>query len=527
MDFAGKPQNRNGAVPMETELKFEVDDAAAGRLSQRLGFARKGKTVTLRSIYFDTPDARLNAEGLALRIREDAGRFIQTVKTSAPGLRLQRGEWEVEVAGPTLDLAAAAETPLLQALNGCGPETLRPAFETRIERATRRLRVDGGIVEAALDRGTVGDGETDAPILELELELKRGKPAALFEFARSLAAVAPMNLSFLSKAERGYALLDGGALAPVKAVDPKLSRDDTAETAFKAIAGSALAQMADNARVLRHLRRIEALHQLRVGARRLRSAISLFRPMLADDHLEAIKGDLRWLTRELDDARNLDVFITETFRPAAKRHARSMGLSNLGRALITAQTRAYDRAEAALGSERFRTLMLETAAWIETGPWTSGDDPALVALRARPIKAVAREILKDRRRKVIKAGKALARLAPQPRHKLRIDAKKLRYACGFFASLYAGKPARRMKRFIAAMEGLQDGLGALTDIVAADSLTAELATAAATDAPAKLGFAAGLIAGERQTDEAAATRAAEKAYARFAKAEPFWRPNHS
>jgi triphosphatase len=505
---------------METELKFEVDDAAAERLSQRLGFARKGRTVSLRSVYFDTPDGRLNAEGIAVRIREDAGHFIQTVKTSAPGL--VRGEWEMEVAGPTLDLAAAAETPLLHALNGYGPETLRPAFETRIERATRRLRVEGGMVEAALDRGTVGDGQTDAPILELELELKRGKPEALFRFARALAGVAPMNLSFASKAERGYALVDGEPLAPMKAADPKLSREDTAASAFKAIAGSALAQMANNARVLRRLRRIEALHQLRVGARRLRSAISLFGPMLADGHVDEIKGELRWLTGELDDARNLDVFITQTFRPAAKRHARSMGLSNLGRALITAQTRAYDRAEAALGSERFRTLMLETAAWIETGPWTSGDEPRLVALRQRPIKAVAREILKRGRRKVMKAGKALAGLAPQPRHKLRINAKKLRYACGFFTGLYSGKAASRLKRFVAAMEGLQDGLGALTDIVAADSLTAELATAAATDAPAKLGFAAGLIAGERQTDEAAATRAAEKAYARFAKAEPFW-----
>jgi triphosphatase len=507
---------------METELKFEVDDAAAERLSQRLGFARRGKTVTLRSIYYDTPDAHLNAEGIALRIREEAGRFIQTVKTSAPGLGLQRGEWEMEVAGPVIDLAAAGETPLLQALNGYGPETLKPAFETRIERATRRLRVDGGLVEAALDRGAVGDGRTSAPILELELELKRGKPAALFAFARSLAGVAPMNLSFVSKAERGYALLDGQALAPVKAVDPKVSREASAETAFKAIAGSALAQMADNARVLRHLRRIEALHQLRVGARRLRSAISLFRPMLADDRVEEIKAELRWLTRELDDARNLDVFITETFRPAAKRHARSMGLSNLGRALITAQTHAYDRAEAALGSERFRALMLETAAWIETGPWTSGEDPRLAAQCARPIKAVAREILRRRRRKVVKAGKALARLAPQRRHKLRINTKKLRYACGFFSGLYSGKAGKRLKRFVAAMEGLQDELGALTDIVAADSLTAELATAAASDAPAKLGFAAGLIAGERQTDEAAAVRAAERAYARFAEAAPFW-----
>jgi triphosphatase len=518
MDFAQQPSMRNGAVPMETELKFEVDVAAAERLSQRLDLARKGVTATLHSVYFDTADARLRAEGVALRVREEGGRFIQTIQTAAPGSGLSRGEWEAEVAGPALDLAAAAETPLLAALNGCAVETLHPAFETRIERAARRMRVDGGIVEAALDRGMVGDGEAEAPILELELELKRGKPEALFTLARTLAGVAPMNLSFLSKAQRGYALKGGEALAPAKAADPKLSHADTAESAFKAIAGACLAQMADNARVLRHIRRIEALHQLRVGARRLRSAISLFRPMLEDGHVETIKSELQWLTRELDDARNLDVFITETFRPAAKRHARSMGLSNLGRALITAQTRAYDRAEAALGSQRFRALMLETAAWIETGAWTHGD----AALRERGVKQIAREILKDRNRAVVRKGKKLAALAPAARHKLRINAKKLRYACGFFSGLYSGKGAKRLKRFVAAMEGLQDGLGALTDIVAADTLTTELAAAATSDAPARLAFAAGLIAGERQTDEAQAMRTAETAYARFAKARAFW-----
>jgi triphosphatase len=506
---------------METELKFEVDPAAAERLARRLALARRGKTVALRSIYFDTPDARLNAEGVALRIREEGGRYTQTVKTVGPGLGLERGEWDAQVKGHRLDLAAAANTPLAKALNG-GAALLRPAFETRVERRMRRLRYDGGLVEAALDRGVVDAGAHDEPILELELELKRGRVDALFGLARELAQVAPMNLSFASKAERGYALLDGEPLAPVRTSDPRLDRDDTAASAFKAIAGSALAQIAANARVLRHERRIEALHQLRVGARRLRSAISLFRPMLEDSQLAGIKGELKWLTRELDDARNLDVFIIESFRPAAKRHARSMGLSNLGRALITAQTRAYDRAEAALGSERCRVLMLETAAWIETGVWTASED---ATRRDRPIAVVARKILTRHHRKLRKAGKRLAELAPRPRHKLRIDAKKLRYACGFFSGLYSSKAeGKRLRRFVAVMEDLQDRLGALTDIEAADSLTAELATAAATrsDAAAKLAFAAGVIAGERQTGEAKAMRSAEKALARFAEAPRFW-----
>ena len=504
---------------MEIELKFEVDAGAAEQLRRALKLPARPKA--LRSVYFDTPDAQLRSAGVALRVRDDGRRFVQTVKAAGTGIA--RGEWERVLAGPEPDLAGAADTPLAGALNGCA-DALAPAFETRVDRVVRKLLVHGATVEAALDRGVIVAGADDAPILELELELKAGEPCALFALARELSAVAPMNLSFLSKAERGYALIGGEALAPVKARDVDLAADDNAAAAFKGIAVGALAQVAANARVLRHARRIEALHQLRVGARRLRSALSLFKPMLADGAVDRIKAELKWLTKELDDARNLDVFITETFRPAAKRHRDWAGLPALGRALITAQTKAYDRAEAALASERFRGLMLETAAWIETGPWTIDPDEFRTALRRRPARKAGRDILSTRTAKVLKKGRRLAKLAPAPRHKLRIAAKKLRYACGFFASLYAGEHAKRQRRFVDAMGELQDALGALTDIAAADGLTVRLAGVdeKKASAAARLAFAAGLVAGERQRDEAAALAAAEAAFKRFRGAKPFW-----
>ncbi len=506
---------------METELKFEVDAAAAARLAENLALDAHGSAHSLRSVYFDTPDRRLLAKRVALRVRDDGERYVQTVKCEAGG-GIHRGEWETEIAGPDPDLAAAAAGPLLSVLGKSKTATLAPAFETRVERTTRDIRRGGAVVEAALDRGVVNAGGVGQPILELELELKRGRTPALFAVARELAAVAPINLSFVSKAERGYALLAGEPLSPAKSRDPKIERDADAAAAFKSVANGALAQMAANARVLRHARRIEALHQLRVGARRLRSAISLFRPMLADDQLESIKGELKWLTHELDDARNLDVFITDSFRPAARRHADWEGMAVLGRALISAQTHAYDRAEAAVVGARFRALMIETAAWIEIGPWTLRRDPVVAALRRRPIADAAQQILERRYRKVAKRGRKLAKLEPHPRHELRIDAKKLRYACGFFGSLYSGK---RLAGLVEAMEGLQDTLGAVTDIAAAGGLTAKLAGAQADHVAgaAELAFAAGLVAGERQGGTGDAVAEAERAFRRFRRAKPFWR----
>ncbi|HEX4197027.1 MAG TPA: CHAD domain-containing protein [Caulobacteraceae bacterium] len=502
---------------METELKFEIDAGAVGALSERLALDVEGEAKSLRSVYFDTPKAALHAHGLVLRVRDDGDRHVQTVKkTRSNGFR--RGEWEAEVEGPDPDLKAAAKTPLADELGRRKAAALRPAFETCVDRITRQIVVDGGVIEVALDRGVIEADDGATPILELELELKDGAPEALFDLARELCGLAPLNLSFASKAERGYALLDGGTLAPVKARDPMLRRGDDAGTAFKAIAGAALAQIADNARVLRRARRIEALHQTRVGARRLRSALSLFKPMLNDSRVDWVKTELKWLTHEMDEARNLDVFISDTFRPAVRRPADKTGLAPLGRKLIATQTAGYDRAVAAVESARFRNLVLEICAWIETGPWTSGDDPALTALRRRPIRAAAAEILEERRRKIAKRGRKLAELEPLARHKLRIQAKKLRYACGFFAGLYPGKAAGRLGAYVEVMEGLQDGLGATVDIVAAESLAVRLAG----DAAPEVAYAAGLLAGRREAAAAGTLKAARKAFRRFEKAKPFW-----
>jgi triphosphatase len=509
---------------LETELKFEVDAAGAGRLSENLDLPAEGGGRKLSSVYYDTPDANLRALGYALRVRDDGARTMQTLKHAGAGMGLRREEWEVEVKGPGPDLHAAGDMPLGDVLHKREAAQLEPAFEVKVERSTREIIVDGGVVEVALDRGMVSAKGAGEPVLELELELKKGSPSALFALARDLSGVAPMNLSFASKSERGYALLDGEPLAPIYATDPALSRGDDAASAFKAIAGAALAQIADNARVLRRVRRIEALHQLRVGARRFRSAISLFKPMLADARIEHIKTELKWLTHEMDDARNLDVFIADTFRVAAKRHGDWIGLAQLGKALLSAQTKAYDRAEAAVTSERFRAFLLEAAAWIETGPWSRSKNGAIAALRGRPIAVAADQILSERRRKAIKRGRKLAELAPHARHELRIEIKKLRYATGFFTSLYGGKKARTHERFSKVMADLQDCLGELTDMAAAAGLTAKLAGAEADGAEtaAQLAFAAGLVAGERQTGYGLTMKAAAKTFHKFKRAKAYW-----
>ncbi|MDR3511394.1 MAG: CHAD domain-containing protein [Caulobacteraceae bacterium] len=513
---------------METELKFEVDPAAADQLIEELALASQGEEVMLKSVYYDTAGADLRGQGIALRVRDDGRRRIQTVKQNT-ARAFERGEWEHEIEGVGPDLAAAEGSPLAKALGAMTGTDLKPAFEVTVERARRDMAVGDGVVEVALDRGAVSADGYGSPICELELELKSGGPGLLFDLARSIAERTPLDLSFVTKAERGYALMDGVLLSPVKATRPTLAAKASAEEAFRVIAHSALAQITANARVLRVARRPEAVHQLRVGARRLRSAIALFGEMLADARRESLKIELKWISGELDEARNIDVFLSETFRPGAARRRNAPGMGALGASLLTAQTRAYDRVEAALRSRRFGQLTLETAAWIETGLWASDPDPVRAALRERPAVAFAADILAQRHRKVIRRGRKLERLAPEDRHHLRIQAKKLRYAGDFFAALYAGKAARRHAALTKALAAFQDGLGALNDIVVGAGIAARLVgadpaggTGVRRKGDLAQAFAAGQVWADREAGAAQTLEDSLAAYRRLAKAKPYW-----
>jgi CHAD domain-containing protein len=125
--------------------------------------------------------------------------------------------------------------------------------------------------------------------------------------------------------------------------------------------------------------------------------------------------------------------------------------------------------------------------------------------------------LTRRWRKVRKKGKALASLDALSRHKLRIQTKKLRYAVEFFGTLFAGKGAsKRQKKFLSALERLQDSLGDLNDIAVHEK---RIATIVVRERPNPgRAFAAGLLTGR----EDARIEAAAEAYADLVKLKPFW-----
>jgi triphosphatase len=483
----------------EIELKFSCgpEDLAAVLAAAPAG---DDKTRELISVYFDTPDLALQKAGASLRVREQEGRRIQTVKR---GQGLVREEHEAPIDG-------LAPDPQLEPLPSLLPDgaTLRPAFNVRVSRRQRTFRYRGAEIELALDQGEVTGGDRQRAICEVELELKSGPPEVLFGLARELAAAAPLYLAFDSKAAQGQALVTGGDQASRKGGKLVLPKDARVGEAFQAVARGALAQIAANAAPLRVAPGPEAVHQLRVGARRLRSALTTFQRVLeGDERLQPVKAELQWLSHDCDDARNLDVFADETLKPAELGPAPPKGVHALRDAVDMARHAAWVQAADAAASERFRTLMIDTTAWVETGAWRQNPGAD------EPIKPFARHALKRHLKKLGKRGREAHGGGDEARHHLRIEAKKLRYAVEAFGGLFSKK---RVKHYLERLKVLQEVLGGLNDLVTAEPLMAKLSLSP------EAAFAAGELVGWKTAHKPQLLARAEKTLHRLEAADRFW-----
>jgi triphosphatase len=500
-------------TPREVELKFALPRDQASEVAGAIGALADAPARRLNSVYFDTPKGALKRKGLTLRVRrEDGGRFVQTLKEGGDGLG--RGEWEAKVKGPCPDLAVLRATPAGEVL--ARSAKLAPTFEVDVRRRSIDMSEAGSVIEVSLDEGVARAGNDEVPFSELELELKSGPHGGLFTLARRVAAAGDLTLSFTAKAERGAAV-GAGRSAAVKFRPPALSRDLSSGEAFQKAAMACLRQITANAERLRRRPSPEVIHQLRVGLRRLRSLITSFKSVVSDARLPAIKAELKWLTGELDAARNLDVLLHGGYRAALAQKQDAGGVKDLGRRLRAARALAYARCASAIEGERFRRLLVDVFVWIWSGPWTQARETA--EARERPIRRQAAKELERRRRKITRQGERLRELEPEVRHKLRIQAKKLRYSADIFVGLFSHP--KRAKAFIETLKKAQDALGELNDIVVGEQLARETAIDAALPGMDSA-FVAGRITGAQKARVGPLTDEAEEALAAFRRAKPFW-----
>lgn len=486
----------------EIELKFLCEP---GDLAAVLAAAPVGETYekTLVSTYFDTPQGDLRQARISLRIREGGAKRVQTLKR---GDGFAREEHEKPIEGEGLDLTLTA---LKDALPAAKRATLAPIFTVRVVRRQRTFEYGGATIEMAVDEGEVQAGERTRRISEVELELKAGDCDPMFDLARELSKTAPLYLSFDGKASQGQGLIDGTDRSPRRHDKAPLARGLTAAGAFQAIARNTLVQIAANGVVLREADSVEAVHQLRVAVRRLRSTISTFKTLTDDGRADDIVSELRWLAGACDEARDFDVFAADV----AKFDDPALDLSPLLAAVEAARARGHAKACAAVASGRFRELVLETTAWVETGAWLTQGGKASAKRRDMPADRFAAKALERRRKALLKRGADLEGQDDAGRHEARIAAKKLRYAAEAFAALFDAEAA---KAFTKSLKRLQEQLGLMNDAAVAAALVERLKL------KGKALAAARQLLTLREAERPKTAKAAVKAMDQVVKAPTFW-----
>jgi len=520
-----------GAVAEEIELKFLGPEDALERLRsvpalRKFARGNRFQNKVLRAVYFDTPDFLLRDQGLILRVREEGGRFVQTVKAARNTNIAARTELNVEVPSGDLVLDAIDDRKLRRAVKAASNwDRLLPLFAVEVRRAQIALTPKRTVViEASLDLGTIKalgpKAGASIPVCELELELKRGDPGELVEAARALTAGLPLTLGTQSKAERGYALIEGEIDHPVKAGRVVLDREAQADDAFARILTHCLSHLLRNVPCVLRTRDPEGIHQMRVAMRRMRSALSLFGDPFRSS-LGALEDEIKWLTRALGEARDLDVFHDEIMKPAAQALGDDGRLIQLGAAVRARRRAAWNGVLDALESERFRKLALDLGAATLLQPWAAAGNGA----EAGHGLAVdfADEHIAKRHAKALKRGRKIEGLDPAERHKLRIRLKKLRYAAEFFACFYKKREIRPHQKRISE---LQDVLGHLNDANIALALVDDiLANEGGRDpgSSAGLAYAGGAVVGWHTQHASATTKSLAKRWKKFARLEPFWR----
>ncbi|WP_342611436.1 CHAD domain-containing protein [Burkholderia ambifaria] len=506
---------------MERELKLRVSVKDLDKLRRAPLLAQSSSAHApqlLKSTYFDTSALAFHGCGASLRVRAVGNKRIQTLKLegSVQAGLFDRDEFEMPVDGDLPDLARLRDR--LPADSDCGrlirdvatAARLEPVFVTRIRRSVLPLRLPSGDeVEVALDKGTVEAESNSVPIAAVELELKRGRPESLYGVALELLEIVPLRIDRESKADLGYGLLVAEHRPPVKAQPLQLKKRDSIEDAFCQIARNCLDQVHANERGVESGHDPSCVHQMRVGLRRLRSALDLFANVIPA--YPGLDDELRWIAAELGAARDWEVLAGTTLD-----HAGTNGIPDeihpVRKACEHIAVENRQRAAAAVGSVRYTRLALQLASWLSRKGWRAEMSDEQRAAIMQPAKPFAADVLSRRHRKLIKRGKRLADLDDHRRHRARIAAKKVRYATEFFASLCR---KRAVRSYVDALTALQDDLGWRNDAVVADKLLQALPDTSPDAAPGA-GFARGFLAARAAADH----QTLKKLWSRFKRLPP-------
>lgn len=218
----------------------------------------------------------------------------------------------------------------------------------------------------------------------------------------------------------------------------------------------------------------EALHAIRIALTHLRTAIRFFSPMVDDALRPNVWAELKWLNSQLGMVRDLDVAIERVVAESGEELA------------VIAELQHWDekRSEShrllarTLQSARYRRMVEQTSAWIESGPWSTRRSKEAIRQRRCSLADHATAQLTEWERALLRKAKKLRKLDVEKRHKLRILNKRLTYSIESLEDLFAEKSLTNQKSVLKQLRKAQKSLGQLNDDARGQTLAASLNKAA-------------------------------------------------
>ncbi|NQZ12392.1 MAG: CYTH and CHAD domain-containing protein [Algicola sp.] len=337
-------------MEIEIELKFLVSPSAGSALTSLVeNFCANDssmvvveKTVHLANTYYDTANKVLRENDIGLRTRSTDGVWEQTIKTAGRvvgGLH-QRHEYNIDIDSnqPNMALFDVAILPM-------APDALQaalvPLFTTDFKRQIWRIKNDDCEFEMVFDQGLITSGQAQSPISEVELELIKGEPLHLFEFAQQLVRFLPshqvlrsgtdefdndepsdqpesnaIRIGFQSKAARGYQLHnDEGLEIRSYLSQVPLKQLDTLEMAFAKTLEYGLMFMQHHEQCFIDHPSLLALRRFTDGAALLRHGLWLYSMVVTDETAQYFRDESKWILKSfewVEHSRQLRVLMSKT-----------------------------------------------------------------------------------------------------------------------------------------------------------------------------------------------------------------------
>jgi len=454
---------------MEIEAKFAVQDVQVYRSLQatdHLGrFAvSRGHVKTFIDTYWDTEDRRVLDAGYACRIREYADEAVATVKElfilGDNNIVHRREEFEVHLSPTTMREQPEQwpESHIRQLLLGLTKRApLVPLFGFAQHRVLRNVwRDQHKVAELCLD--TVTLSQQDQVYLEVEVELAPdGTEAELAEIVAALAQTPGLIPEPRSKFERGLALPLANSASTAKGKGPGITLDDTLAGALLKTLRYHYRQMVNSEPGTRIGEDIKALHDMRVAARRMRTAFRVFADYIDADEAAPYLISLKRTGRVLGVVRDMDVFRekAETYLETLPENARP-DLTLLKAAWDAEYALARRQMLKYLDSDKYTRFKAQFKTYLDTKPKKS-NTPRVRDVIGRLIQEQA-GALRTCKSQIDEPECTLAEY-----HELRIAAKHLRYMLEYFREVLTPSG----ERAIEDVKLLQNHLGALQDAVVA------------------------------------------------------------